>query len=482
MKTMNTPSLKIGKIKSPYFRMLSSFFLLFTFSNSVFSQAINSERRSNLVGKLNIDQFVPNNVHTASSFIKNSIGKTYVLRDEMGPFFAFNRRGFMSMKNVFGIQSPTGYKLEIAYSSSDKFMFDTNAPKGIEFVTESFQIRSNALEGTEATSSGLKYAFDVRSGRVGYKIGLGFSPGTNNSSKIAIALDTYFKGSKSEYRNGLELISNRRSKTIDAYFNNNVIAGGSFSNRGTKTLRLGNEAGKDIPKKTKGTHVFIGKDAGKKSGFDAIAVIDYEDNANTKPITGMEYLNDNSVFVLNNNHDLTKPLLFGNFAKTEDANSMAQLAINTHHIIDSVALTVSGAVHIGPKKLDPKAFPINTSYENALLWVEKGIVTEDVTYAYTSNWKDWPDYVFEKEYDLMNLNELEAFLHKEKHLPGIVSKKEIKKHGLKSREMIANLLLKIEELTLYTIAQEKKIKKQEQQYERLLKQVNSIEKLLTGNE
>ncbi len=94
------------------------------------------------------------------------------------------------------------------------------------------------------------------------------------------------------------LIDTKNMEFLNARFNN-VIAKG-FSNIGTDDLKLGSGAGEDIPNDTEGTHVFIGKDAGTKSGFDAIAVIDYSDNADTNPITGTEYLDNNSVFVLNN--------------------------------------------------------------------------------------------------------------------------------------------------------------------------------------
>ncbi|MEN8805496.1 MAG: hypothetical protein ABF278_07710, partial [Wenyingzhuangia sp.] len=158
-----------------------------------------------------------------------------------------------------------------------------------------------------------------------------------------------------------------------------------------------------------------------------------------------------------------------------------QLAINTHHVLDSVALTVSGSVHIGPKNMNPTTFPSKKGYSDALLWVEKGIVTEDVIYAFTTDWDDWPDYAFENNYDLMNLSDLETYIHKEKHLPGVISKDEVEKKGLQSREMLATLLLKIEELTLYTIDQEKKIEAQKQQNKTLLKRLNAIEKRLKSN-
>ena len=257
-----------------------------------------------------------------------------------------------------------------------------------------------------------------------------------------------------------------------------IYAAKSFAMSGTKTMNLGHNAGYGILAGPAHSHVFLGYNAGSKAGFDAIGIIDWQDDANTNPVTGTEYLNKHAVFVLNNSSDLTKPLLFGNFANDNDANSMAQLAINTHHVVDSVALTVSGAVHIGPKNMDPTVFPSKEGYDDALLWVEKGIVTEDVTYAFTSNWNDWPDYVFENDYKLMDLQKLEKYIQKEKHLPGIISREEVKEEGLKSKQFITNLLVKIEELTLYTITQEKKIEAQKQLNKMLLNRLNAIEEQL----
>ena len=158
---------------------------------------------------------------------------------------------------------------------------------------------------------------------------------------------------------------------------------------------------------------------------------------------------------------------------------MSQLAINTHHVVQGAALTVSGPVHIGLKILTP-IFPSNEAYDDALLWVEKGIVTEDLTFAYNSEWDSWPDYVFKEDYELMDLSALEQFIKKEKHLPGIASVEEIKQRGIRTKNTIIDLLTKIEELTLYTIAQEKKIKEQEQLNLDLLKRLSAIERRLNN--
>ncbi|MCP4180215.1 MAG: hypothetical protein GY756_20820, partial [bacterium] len=78
-----------------------------------------------------------------------------------------------------------------------------------------------------------------------------------------------------------------------------------------------------------------------------------------------------------------------------------------------------------------------------------------------------PDYVFKKDYDLKSLAEVEAYINKNSHLPEIPSAKEFEENGVMVAEMNMNLLKKVEELTLYTIEQEKKINKLEKENEKL---------------
>jgi len=67
------------------------------------------------------------------------------------------------------------------------------------------------------------------------------------------------------------------------------------------------------------------------------------------------------------------------------------------------------------------------------------------------------DYVFEEDYQLMSLNELETYVNKNKHLPEVKSAKEFKENGYNIGKMDDMLLRKIEELTLYVIEQQKMI-------------------------
>ncbi|WP_440068120.1 hypothetical protein [Tenacibaculum discolor] len=79
----------------------------------------------------------------------------------------------------------------------------------------------------------------------------------------------------------------------------------------------------------------------------------------------------------------------------------------------------------------------------------------------------WPDYVFSKEYLLPTLQEVEKHINEKGHLQNIPSAEEVKKNGFFLGEMDAKLLQKIEELTLYTIQQEKQLKRQTEEIEEL---------------
>ncbi|WP_025742873.1 tail fiber protein [Aquimarina pacifica] len=78
-----------------------------------------------------------------------------------------------------------------------------------------------------------------------------------------------------------------------------------------------------------------------------------------------------------------------------------------------------------------------------------------------------PDYVFDNNYNLRSLEEVEGFIINNSHLPEIPSAKEFEQNGVMLAEMNMNLLKKVEELTLYTIQQQKDIKKLQKENEQL---------------
>ncbi|ASW75022.1 cell wall anchor protein [Chryseobacterium piperi] len=86
----------------------------------------------------------------------------------------------------------------------------------------------------------------------------------------------------------------------------------------------------------------------------------------------------------------------------------------------------------------------------------------------------WADYVFKKGYQLRSLEEVEQHIEEKGHLPNIPSADEVVKNGINVAEMDAKLLEKIEELTLYSIEQNKQLKSQSEEIKELKKQVQQL--------
>ncbi|MCH9659838.1 MAG: hypothetical protein K0U54_02895, partial [Bacteroidetes bacterium] len=144
------------------------------------------------------------------------------------------------------------------------------------------------------------------------------------------------------------------------------------------------------------------------------------------------------------NSDTSSPLLYGDFAGDV-------LAVNGKLGVGTMALDADSAITVNGKIL-----------------CEEVEVIQDVA----------PDYVFQKyylgesslkeSYSMPTLEEVEAFTKANHHLPEVPSAKEIKEEGMGLKEMSTLLLQKVEELTLYTIEQEKRI--------------NALEKMLAEKE
>lgn len=100
------------------------------------------------------------------------------------------------------------------------------------------------------------------------------------------------------------------------------------------------------------------------------------------------------------------------------------------------------------------------------------IITTEVKVQLQSG---WPDYVFEDTYELPALQEVENHIKIKGHLPNIPSAKEVEKAGgIELGSMNKKLLEKIEELILYTIQQDKQLKKQSSEINRLKSQNSKL--------
>ena len=122
----------------------------------------------------------------------------------------------------------------------------------------------------------------------------------------------------------------------------------------------------------------------------------------------------------------------------------------------------SGFVGIGTE--DTKGFKLG---------VNGKVVATEVKVATYSN---WADFIFKNDYNLPTLADVENHIKEKGHLKDIPSAEEVKKNGFFLGEMDAKLLQKIEELTLYTIAQEKEIKKERTENRKQQIEINSQKK------
>ena len=104
---------------------------------------------------------------------------------------------------------------------------------------------------------------------------------------------------------------------------------------------------------------------------------------------------------------------------------------------------------------------------NGTLVVKENLESKKVKVS--ANPGTFPDYVFKPEYKLRSLNELESFIQTNGHLPNVPKAEVVEQNGQDLGLIQQKLLEKIEELTLYTIDQQKTI-------DTLLQRIEKLEK------
>lgn len=153
-----------------------------------------------------------------------------------------------------------------------------------------------------------------------------------------------------------------------------------------------------------------------------------------------------SVNLLQNATTVNSSLVVNGVSTFNDQINASDITVNNLNVNNIISPKLS----IGAKK------PTGT-YANYSLSVDGTIVSKKEIVQISS----WADKVFQKNYHLMPLSEVEAYVAKNKHLPEIPSESEVIENGVDVAEMNKLLLQKVEELTLHLIEQEKKIKKLE---------------------
>lgn len=120
--------------------------------------------------------------------------------------------------------------------------------------------------------------------------------------------------------------------------------------------------------------------------------------------------------------------------------------VQSNSIVERMRIKHNGIVLIpGQTKIGVKS---STAHTNAMLTVDGKVVCKDL---YVTASSDWPDFVFEKNYQLANLYDVRAYYEANKHLPNVPTACEIEEKGINMSEMSAIQMQKIEELTIYII-------------------------------
>lgn len=82
----------------------------------------------------------------------------------------------------------------------------------------------------------------------------------------------------------------------------------------------------------------------------------------------------------------------------------------------------------------------------------------------------WSDYVFEPDYNLLPLDQVRSYISENGHLPHVPSTAEVNEGGVNVAKTDAILLEKIEELTLYLLQQDEKMKTMQVELDALKKE------------
>lgn len=123
----------------------------------------------------------------------------------------------------------------------------------------------------------------------------------------------------------------------------------------------------------------------------------------------------------------------------------------------------SGKTYIGTQYANPSG-----THADAMLSVDGKILAKSIFVNIHSS--NWADYVFDENYKLMPLNEVQAYVTKHKHLPNVPSAKDLTEtddYNLNLADMHKIQMEKIEELYLYMFEQQKQIDELKRENEQL---------------
>ena len=280
--------------------------------------------------------------------------------------------------------------------------------------------------------------------------------GDGSGSSLTTGFNSTFVGKYSGQINttgfGNSLFGYSAGRNITTGFNNTSIGGsaGEKTTTGANNVYVGTEAG--FNEILGYNNTYLGFQAGRNNTSGENTMIGYQAGLNSTQNNNTIIGNRAGSMALNSN------VMIGNSAG-ENAVVAHQLFIDNSNTATPLIwgdfwndqLKFNAKVNIGSNP-----FPTNTLYSTYQLFVKGGILTDEVRVA-LSTATGWADYVFAKDYNLKPLSEVEKFINANGHLPNVPSAAEVKQDGIALGDMSRIQQEKIEELTLYIIAQNKRL-------------------------
>ncbi len=286
----------------------------------------------------------------------------------------------------------------------------------------------NNTSGAHNVFSGMSSGYNNTSGA--YNVFSGAYSGFNNTS----GSNNIFTGYQSGYNN------KQYGNTYLGYqsgYSNTQTSGGS-------NVLIGDRSGRNASSLVGSTYIgaFAGYNAG---GYNSVILGAYAGynaggsyNLFLGAYAGYSESGSNRLYI--DNSSTTTPLIYGKF-------DTDQVGINTNNIPTGYAFAVKGK-----------------------------IITEEVKVKLYAS--VWPDYVFSKDYNLPSLKIVEEHIKEKGHLKDIPLATDVEQNGILLGDMNAKLLQKIEELTLYTIQQQKELEYQKEKNSSLEHRLIALEKLV----
>ncbi len=278
---------------------------------------------------------------------------------------------------------------------------------------------------------------------------------TAGSNNVALGQEALYENTEGSYNFGLGTFALYKN-TIGV---NNIAIGANSMNKnvdGNYNIGIGNNSLSRIVNATS-NNIAIGQDAlafdvsggnntaiGHNAGYNATGsssvFIGYK--------AGYNETSNNMLYI--SNSDVSTPLIKGNFGSNWlrlNSKTSGYLVIGDFDTAPSATPGTGGI-----------ALPANIGVANGYrLVVQDGILCEKLKVALRSTGGDWADYVFEPDYKLMPLEDVEKFTKENKHLPNVPSAEEMVKNGLDLSKTSKMFMEKIEELTLHIIELNKRI-------------------------